>query len=99
MWLVQRDRTILAVNEVSAAQGTMAGRKCFSYNPDPSDVEDGACKGCQAGKALSSRTAIFCDCKLGGKRTRGYWIPLKGTDDVYLHGYTPLGSDLPVVEA
>jgi hypothetical protein len=98
MWLVHRDRTILAVNDVSAEQGIAAGRKCFSYS-DPADVVDGACKGCQAPKALATGTAIFCDCKMGGKRTRGYWIPLKGSTDVYLHGYSQLSSDLPVVEA
>jgi hypothetical protein len=68
--LVQRDRTILAVNDAAARQGMEPGRKCFSYNPDPRDVENGACTGCQADQALDMGTAITCSCRLAAQR----WI-------------------------
>jgi hypothetical protein len=95
--LVQRDRTILAVNDAAARQGMEPGRKCFSYNPDPRDVENGACKGCQADQALDMGTAITCSCRLAGKRSDGYWIPLKGSREVYVHGVSPRNPALPVI--
>lgn len=96
MMLVHRDRTILAVNDACARQGTTAGTKCFSYNPDPRAVENDACKACQANKALKAGTAIACDGNFGEHLIRGYWIPLKGSSEVYIHGYTPLKPALPV---
>jgi hypothetical protein len=98
MMLVHRDRTILAVNDACAVQGTTAGTKCFSYNPVPSDVENDACKACQANKALKAGSAIACDGEFGGgQRIRGYWVPLKGSSEVYIHGYTTLTAALAVV--
>jgi hypothetical protein len=96
MMLVHKDRTILAVNDASAKQGTSAGAKCFSMNPDPNGVENDACTGCQANKALKAGTSIACDGSFGGQLTRGYWIPLKGSSEVYIHGYTPLKAALPI---
>jgi hypothetical protein len=95
--LVHRDRTILAVNDASAAQGTAPGVKCFSYNPVPSDVEGGVCKGCQADRALQTGTAISCSCRSAAARGHGYWIPLKGSREVYVHGFTSGSSALPVL--
>jgi hypothetical protein len=89
MMLVHRDRTILAVNDACAAMGTAAGTKCFSYNAVPGAVANGACKACQANKALTAGTAIACAYELGGKNIRGYWVPLRGSSEVYLHGYSP----------
>jgi hypothetical protein len=97
MLLVHRDRTILAVNDAAAAQGASPGRKCFSYNPDPLDVENGACKGCKANQALDAGTAISCTCRIGGRRSVGYWIPLKGSRDVYVHGFSSSAAPLPVL--
>ena len=95
--LVHRDRTILAVNDAAAAQGTSPGRKCFSYNPDPLDVVNGACTGCQANQALDRGAAITCTCRVAGKRSHGYWVPLKGSRDVYVHGVTSANPALPVI--
>jgi hypothetical protein len=97
MMLVHRDRTILAVNDACAALGTAPGTKCFSYNPVPGDVEKGACKACQANRALKAESAITCEAEFAGKRIRGYWIPLKGSSEVYIHGYTPAGTPLGVI--
>lgn len=97
MMLVHRDRTILSVNDACAAQGTAAGTKCFELNPDPSAVENGACRSCRANDALKAGSSIACDGDYSGRLIRGYWIPLKGASDVYIHGYTPLKPALPVV--
>ncbi|HYG67457.1 MAG TPA: hypothetical protein VD838_07345 [Anaeromyxobacteraceae bacterium] len=96
MMLVHKDRTILAVNDACAKQGAAVGTKCFSYNPVPGDVEHGACKACQANKALKAGCAVACDGEFaGGQLIRGYWIPVKGSSEVYLHGYSPLKPTLP----
>lgn len=97
MMLVHRDRTILAVNAACAAQGTGAGTKCFSYNLVPGDVENGACRLCQANKALNAGSTMGCEGSFGGKRIRGYWIPVMGSSEVYIHGYSPLDPVFPVV--
>jgi hypothetical protein len=96
MMLVHRDRTILAAN--SAWPAAVTGTKCFSNNPDPNNVDNNACKACQANKALKLGAAVVCDGDVGGgKRVRGYWIPLKGSSEVFLHGYASLDSASPPV--
>ncbi len=97
MMLVHRDRTILAVNDASAAQGMDVGKKCFSYNPDPNGVENNACRQCQANKALKAGTSIACDGNYGEQLIRGYWVPLKGSSEVFIHGYSSLPPKLAVV--
>lgn len=97
MMLVHRDRTILAVNDACAAQGMGVGKKCFSYNPDPNGVENNACRQCLANNALKAGAGIARDGDFGGQTIRGYWIPLKGSSEVFIHGYTPLKPVLPVV--
>jgi hypothetical protein len=97
MMLVHKDRTILAVNGACSAQGTSAGTKCFSYNPVPGDVANGACKQCRANEALKSGSPMGCEGNFGGKRIRGYWVPVAGSSEVYIHGYSPLDPVFPVV--
>ncbi len=97
MMLVHKDRTILAVNDACAAQGTATGTKCFSYNPAPGEVQNGACRLCQANKALKAGATMGCEGEFGSKRIRGYWIPLKGSNEVYVHGYSSLDQVFPVV--
>ena len=94
MVLVHRDRTILAQNDAAVAQPWSAvGGKCHDANPT---AQGHACQGCQANVALKQGTTIACEGELGGKRIRGYWIPVKGASDVYIHGYTTLNAALPV---
>jgi hypothetical protein len=96
MLLVHRDRTILAQNDAARAQPwSRVGGKCYDVHPEN---QGRACRGCQAHAALDRGTAIACDGLEGGKRIRNYWIPVKGTRDVYVHGYATLGSSpLPVL--
>lgn len=95
MLLVSRDRTILAQNEAARAQPWSAvGGKCYDVHP----AHRGVCPGCQANAALDQGRAIACDGAEGGRRVRNYWIPVKGAQDVYVHGYATLGaSALPVL--
>lgn len=94
MVLVHRDRTILAQNDAARAQPWSAvGGKCFDMNPAAGGH---ACQGCQANAALKQRSTITCEGDLGGRRIRGYWIPVKAADHVYIHGYTTIGAALPV---
>jgi hypothetical protein len=94
MVLLHRDRTILAQNVAAKAQpwGEIGGR-CFDLNPA---ANGRACQGCQANAALKQGTTVTCEGDLGGKRLRGYWIPVQGTSDLYIHGYTTIGSAPPV---
>jgi hypothetical protein len=88
MILVHRDRTVLARNDAAAATGWLeVGQHCFDAN---ATANGHACKGCQANAALRQGSAIACDGELLGKRIRGYWLPVKGATDVYVHGYSSL---------
>ena len=96
MLLVRSDRTILAQNDAARAQPWgVVGGKCYEAN---SAAQGRVCQGCQANAALNQGRAIACEGAQGGKRTRDYWIPVKGARDVYIHGYATLGSSpLPIV--
>ena len=94
MVLVYRDRTILAQNDAARAQPWgVDGGKCHEAN---TSAQGHACQGCQANAALKQGASVACEGELGGKRIRGYWIPVKGASDVYIHGYTTLSAALPV---
>lgn len=56
------------------------------------------CQGCQANAALKQGTSVTFEGDYNGKRIRGYWIPLKDSTEVYVHGYTTVGAALAVVE-
>lgn len=95
MILVHRDRTIIAQNDAAVAQGWGGiGQKCFSLNPG---ANGHTCQGCQANAALKQGASLTCEGDFNGKRIRGYWIPLKDSTEVYIHGYTTVGAALAVV--
>jgi hypothetical protein len=94
MVLVFKDRTILAQNDAAAAQPWAAvGETCFSINPDANGK---VCRGCQAPAAMRSGKPEICEGEFGGRFIRGYWIPVQGTSEVFIHGYTSLKPVLPV---
>lgn len=78
--LVQKDRTILAVNRLAAQLGVQAGIRCFTLNPahDPQSV----CQRCRANQALQSQQAV---CESTPDGIRGYWIPVENQSDLYIH--------------
>lgn len=79
--LVHKDRTIIAVNKAGESAGYPTGIRCVDMGQKEHH------KGCMANQALAEQTA---------KRVVGwfdysqavldsYWIPLSGTEDLYLH--------------
>jgi hypothetical protein len=84
--LVYKDRTILDHNKAGETVGYIPGSRCA----DIGSKEDH--KGCQATQALREQNA---------KRVVGYvapakavfdsyWVPLAGSEDVYLHFFTDI---------
>lgn len=81
--LVQRDRTVVAVNETAKSAHLTAGIKCSSLNPE--NEGDCSCRQCQAAQALRENTAKWMFGDFGGRRIKGFWVPLAGLEDLYLH--------------
>jgi hypothetical protein len=80
--LIQKDRTILAVNDLARSVGTPIGVKCFSLNPEARTT---TCKQCKANLALHEERTVSTEETQNGKRIIGYWMPLKEEKDVYVH--------------
>jgi hypothetical protein len=80
--LVQKDRTILAVNDLCRSVGTPTGVKCFSLNPEALTT---TCKQCKANLALREHRTVCTESTQNGHRIIGYWMPLKEEKDVYVH--------------
>lgn len=77
--LVNKRRDILAVNKVCSKAGGVAGIKCTSIGtPDQH-------KGCLANRALSSQQATYCKSEGHGKMVIGYWIPVDGFPEIFVH--------------
>ncbi len=80
--LVQKDRTILARNELARTVGIPTGIKCFSLNAEAVST---ACKTCKANLALREHRTVCTEEMQNGKKVIGYWMPLKNEPDVYVH--------------
>ncbi len=80
--LIQKDRTILAVNDLASRLGTPTGAKCFSFNPEARTT---TCKQCKANLALREEHTVCTEETQNGKRIIGYWMPLKDEKDVFVH--------------
>ncbi len=80
--LIHASREILAVNECAKGLGIPAGIKCHSLYPSETP-----CPGCLANKALMDNAAVRrCALdKSSGKFLDGYWIPVQGEKDIYVH--------------
>jgi len=85
--LIHRSRKILAVNDAAAAFGLPTGITCHSLYPS-----DRPCPGCLADKALrhgkAARRGAYSSSQ--GKFLDGFWIPVAGDPDIYVH----FGNDL-----
>jgi hypothetical protein len=80
--LIQKDRTILAVNDLARTAGVPAGVKCFSLNPEEGKTN---CTRCKANVALREQRTVCTEEMQNGKRIIGYWMPLKEEKEVYVH--------------
>jgi hypothetical protein len=52
---------------------------------NPENVAEGHCKLCQATSALRDKQAKWCFATYNGRRIKGYWVPVLGQDDLYVH--------------
>ncbi|MEA4855702.1 MAG: hypothetical protein AAGU21_16220 [Solidesulfovibrio sp.] len=90
--LLHKSREILAVNAAGRAAGIPVGAKCSSLNPE--NTTDGHCRQCQALKALRTGEPITTSSVTGARRLKGYWLPLKDVDDVYVHFGVSIGEEI-----
>lgn len=77
--LVHKKRDILAVNETCSKVGGVAGIKCTSIGTPEQH------KGCRANQALASQKATYCKSETQGRTIIGYWIPVEGYPEIYIH--------------
>lgn len=87
VFLIQADREILGVNDCAKEMGINPGIKCHSLYPCETH-----CPGCLAQKALNTGEAVrkCSKDKRTGNFLDGYWIPVKGNEDIYVH----FGNDI-----
>lgn len=90
--LVRKDRTILAVNKSGETAGYPTGIRCVDMG------EKEHHKGCMANQALKEQTAkrVVDYFDFAGAVLDSYWIPLAGSDELYLHfgiDITPWASE------
>ncbi|HWR08073.1 hypothetical protein [Sporomusa sp.] len=77
--LVHKTREIIAVNSACSKAGGTAGIKCSSIGSPEQH------KRCLANQALASQRATYSKGESNGRTVIGYWIPLPGHPDVYVH--------------
>ncbi|SHI79108.1 hypothetical protein [Propionispora hippei] len=77
--LVHKSREILAVNASYNKLGVVPGIKCSSMGTPERH------KRCLANKALASQQAAFFKGEVNGKSVIGFWIPVVGYPDIYVH--------------
>lgn len=84
--LVRKDRTILDRNKPAEAMGCVPGARCI----DSGKKEDH--KGCLANQALQEQTAkrTVAYSEQLGLVVDGYWVPLAGEKDIYLHFFADI---------
>ena len=80
--LIQKDRTILAVNKAGQDLGVPTGMKCFQLAKN-----DTICPNCQANTALKEKKGIQVGSYTEARKqfTETFWVPLDGVDGIYLH--------------
>ncbi len=79
--LVHKDRTIIAVNKTAETEGYPTGVRCVDMGKKEQH------KGCLANHALAEQTAkrVVSYIDFRAAVLDSYWIPLAGSDDLYLH--------------
>jgi len=90
--LLHKSRTILAVNDVARTAGVPLGVKCSSLNP--ANKGDHHCKQCKAVQALRAKAPVVETSLAGERHVKGYWIPLKEYEDVYVHFGVTITEDI-----
>ncbi|HYE25064.1 MAG TPA: hypothetical protein VEG32_07680 [Clostridia bacterium] len=82
--LIHKNRTVLAVNDLSRSLGITTGIKCYSLNP--TNKPDEHCRQCKGNAALrAAQTMCSEEVMADGSKVLGYWMPLNNVPDVYVH--------------
>lgn len=82
--LVHKSRTVLAVNDFATKLGIPTEIKCFSLNQNEQGISD-HCRQCKANLALRTGEAISEKDSINGVEIIGFWVPVKGVPDIYVH--------------
>lgn len=84
--LVYKDRTIIDRNKAGEDMGCVPGTRCS----DSGKKEDH--RGCLANQALQEQTAkrVVAYAENLGMVVDGYWVPLAGEPDIYLHFFADI---------
>ena len=79
--LVHKDRTIIEANTAGLAIGCPVGMRCIDLGEKQHHA------GCKANKALKEGKGIreVSYVEHLGQVVEGFWIPLAGADDLYVH--------------
>ena len=77
--LHHKSKMILAVNKASVALGMQPGIFCYKLGSPESH------KGCLAGKCLQEGRAQYVCASMGGREFVGFWQPVAGHPDLYVH--------------
>ena len=80
--LLHRNRAILATNSLARGMGVPLGIKCHQLNPEAGGDH---CQACKANAALNSGKAVVETSEQAGRPIQGYWVPVQGHEDLYLH--------------
>ena len=83
--LVHKSREVMAANSALQKLGLTPGMNCAQFG-DPA-----AHKGCLAAQALASGKAMYSFSSNDGKDAIGFWLPLEGYPEYFVHfgvGYT-----------
>lgn len=79
--LVHKDRTIIEANKAGQTFGCPVGSRCVDIGEKKHHA------GCRANKALRDQTGVreVVYSELLGQVVDGYWIPLAGSEDLFVH--------------
>jgi len=77
--LVDRDKTIVAVNTAYETVGLKAGMVCAKIGSPEMH------KGCLAHQALTEQTAQYKKIHMNGREFTTFWVPVAGERNLYLH--------------
>ncbi len=81
--LIKKDRTVVASNPAAINEGFITGLRCIDTPPKEAHA------GCLGNKALIDKIAQHA-LSVDGKRMR-FWIPVTGSDDLFVHFSIPTG--------
>lgn len=80
--LIDRERTIVAVNARAAEKGDAVGAKCYAHGAATGGQ---VCAHCQSDRALAEGHTVTLERLRNGRRVIGYWMPLAAPEGLFVH--------------